>query len=44
MARLGIPEEEAYKLMRKTAMDQGKRIVDIAELTLALPAFIPTAH
>lgn len=26
----GISEEEAYALLRKTAMDQGKRVIDVA--------------
>jgi response regulator NasT len=27
----GLSEEEAYQLMRKTAMDQGKRMIDVAQ-------------
>lgn len=27
----GLTEEEAYQLLRKTAMDQGKRVVDVAQ-------------
>ena len=26
----GISEDEAYKLMRKTAMDQGRKVIDVA--------------
>ncbi|MGH6734996.1 MAG: ANTAR domain-containing response regulator [Methyloceanibacter sp.] len=31
MKSRGLSEEEAYTLLRKTAMDQGKRLVDVAE-------------
>lgn len=31
MKRRGISEEDAYQLLRKTAMDQGKRVADVAE-------------
>ncbi len=27
----GLSEDEAYRLMRKTAMDQGKRLIDVAQ-------------
>lgn len=27
----GLSEDEAYRLLRKTAMDQGKRVVDVAQ-------------
>ena len=27
----GLTEEEAYQVLRKTAMDQGKRVVDVAQ-------------
>lgn len=40
MARMGIAEEAAYRMLRQTAMDQNRRIVDVAEAALALPAFI----
>jgi hypothetical protein len=36
MARLNLSEEEAYKTLRKTAMDQNRRVVDVAEATLSL--------
>jgi response regulator NasT len=26
-----IPEEEAYNLLRKTAMDQGRKVIDVAQ-------------
>lgn len=38
MARLAVNEEAAYKLLRKTAMDQNRRVIDIAEAALSLPA------
>lgn len=51
MARLGMTEETAFRTLQKTAMDQNRRLLDIAEATLALPdlAFArpagdPTAH
>ncbi|SFG66048.1 response regulator receiver and ANTAR domain protein [Palleronia marisminoris] len=31
MRARNIPEEEAYALLRKTAMDQGRRVADVAE-------------
>jgi response regulator NasT len=31
MRAKGIGEEEAYALLRKTAMDQGKRVADLAQ-------------
>lgn len=36
MARLTMSEEDAYKTLRKTAMDQNRRMVDVAESTLSL--------
>lgn len=40
MARLDITEEAAYRMLRQTAMDQNRRIVEVAEAALALPGFI----
>ncbi len=31
MRRRGLSEDEAYKLMRKTAMDQGRKVIDVAQ-------------
>lgn len=31
MRARGIPEDEAYDLLRRTAMDQGRRVADVAE-------------
>lgn len=35
MAQRGLSEDEAYKLMRKTAMDRNKRMVEIADSIIA---------
>jgi len=35
MAQRGLTEEQAYKLMRKTAMDRNKRMADIADSIIA---------
>ena len=31
MKARGVEEEEAYALLRKAAMDQGRRVADVAE-------------
>jgi response regulator NasT len=31
MKAKGIDEDEAYALLRKTAMDQGRKVADVAE-------------
>ena len=31
MKARGVTEDEAYALLRKTAMDQGRRVADVAE-------------
>lgn len=36
MARLGMSEEEAYVTLRKTAMNQKRRLVDVAESALSM--------
>lgn len=36
MAHHGISEERAYRLLRETAMNQGRRLVEVAESVLAL--------
>jgi response regulator NasT len=36
MAHKGLTEEEAYRFLRKMAMDQNKRLAEIAESVLAL--------
>ncbi|MDD2874849.1 MAG: nitrate- and nitrite sensing domain-containing protein [Azoarcus sp.] len=40
MSRRGLSEDEAYKLLRQTAMDQHRRLVDVAEATLSLAEFL----
>lgn len=35
MTQRGLSEDQAYKLLRKTAMDRNKRMVDIAESIIA---------
>ena len=39
MARFEMTEEAAYKMLQKTSMDQNRRLADVAEAVLALPAF-----
>ena len=37
MARLGMNEESAFRVLQKTSMDQNRRLLDVAEATLSLP-------
>ena len=37
MARLGMNEDVAFRVLQKTSMDQNRRLVDVAEATLSLP-------
>jgi hypothetical protein len=37
MARLGMSEEVAFRVLQKTSMDQNRRLLDVAEATLSLP-------
>ncbi len=37
MARLGLNEEQAFRALQKTSMDQNRRLFDVAEATLSLP-------
>ncbi|MEF7614270.1 nitrate- and nitrite sensing domain-containing protein [Aquincola sp. MAHUQ-54] len=37
MARLKLSEEAAFRALQKTSMDQNRRLLDVAEATLALP-------
>ncbi|WPB59068.1 nitrate- and nitrite sensing domain-containing protein [Xylophilus sp. GOD-11R] len=41
MAHRHINEEEAHKMLRQTAMGQGKRLVDVAEAVLAMAELLP---
>ena len=42
MAHRGLTEDQAYKMLRQTAMNQGRRLVDVAEATLALADLLPS--
>jgi AmiR/NasT family two-component response regulator len=37
MSRMGLSEEAAFRALQKTAMDQNRRLLDVAEATLSLP-------
>lgn len=37
MSRLSMTEETAFRALQKTAMDQNRRLLDVAEATLSLP-------
>jgi len=37
MARTGMSEDEAFRTLQKAAMDNNRRLADVAEATLALP-------
>lgn len=39
MARMGLTEEAAFRALQKASMDHNRRLVDVAEATLALPDF-----
>ncbi|MBR0568645.1 nitrate- and nitrite sensing domain-containing protein [Azoarcus sp. L1K30] len=40
MSRLGLNEAEAYKMLQQTAMNQHRRLADVAEATLSLADFL----
>lgn len=40
MAHRGLSEDQAYRLLRQTAMDQGRRVVDVAESVLSLGSLL----
>ena len=44
MAHRRMSEEEAYKALRQMAMNQGRRLVDVAGNVLALAEVLPTVH
>lgn len=44
MAHRNLREDEAYKALRQMAMNQGKRLVDVAEAVLALAEVLPGAR
>jgi AmiR/NasT family two-component response regulator len=37
MSRLGLTEEAAFRSLQKASMDHNRRLLDVAEATLALP-------
>ncbi|KTT22973.1 nitrate regulatory protein [Pseudacidovorax intermedius] len=41
MAHRKLSEEEAHKMLRQTAMNQNRRLVDVAESVLAMADFLP---
>jgi hypothetical protein len=43
MARRQLSEGEAHKLLRQTAMNQNRRLVDVAEAVLAMADLLPPA-
>lgn len=44
MTTLGISEVEAYKVMRSTAMEQNRKIIDVADNILAKHNTMPSRH
>lgn len=41
MRHQGLAEDEAYRLLRQTAMNQGRRLVDVAQAVLAMAELLP---
>ncbi|MGO4389841.1 nitrate- and nitrite sensing domain-containing protein [Variovorax sp. M-6] len=41
MAHRRISEEEAHKMLRQTSMNQGRRLVEVAESVLAMAEYLP---
>ena len=41
MAHRHLSEEEAHKMLRQTAMNQNRRLVDVAESVLAMAEYLP---
>ncbi|SCK48034.1 Response regulator with putative antiterminator output domain [Variovorax sp. HW608] len=41
MAHRRISEQEAHKMLRQTAMNQGRRLIDVAESVLAMAELLP---
>lgn len=40
MSRMGLTEEAAFRALQKASMDHNRRLLDVAEATLALPDFV----
>ncbi|RZL48650.1 MAG: ANTAR domain-containing protein [Variovorax sp.] len=43
MAHRQLSEQEAHKMLRQTAMNQNRRLVDVAESVLAMAEYLPAA-
>jgi len=43
MAQHQLSESDAYQLLRQTAMNQNKRMLEVAEAVLAMAALVPQA-
>jgi AmiR/NasT family two-component response regulator len=41
MAHRRLSEEEAHKMLRRTAMSQGRRLVEVAESVLSMAEYLP---
>lgn len=41
MAHRSISEQEAHKMLRRTAMNQGRRLVEVAESVLSMAEYLP---
>ena len=41
MAHRRLSEEEAHKMLRQTAMNQNRRLIDVAESVLAMAEYLP---
>jgi AmiR/NasT family two-component response regulator len=41
MRHQGLAEDEAHRLLRQTAMNQGRRIAEVAQAVLAMESFLP---
>lgn len=41
MTHRGMSEAEAHKLLRQTAMNQNRRLIDVAEAMLAMADLLP---
>jgi len=44
MAHRRMTEEEAHKMLRQTAMNQNRRLVDVAESVLSMADFLPSGN
>ncbi|MDX5363187.1 MAG: ANTAR domain-containing protein, partial [Pseudazoarcus pumilus] len=40
MEHRGLTEDQAYRMLRQTAMDQGKRLVEVAEAVIGFSGFL----